>query len=138
VELQKEKQKIKKAAAPKKKCDPKVTAFRKNVIQNTVSAPINWPREMKLTAKLLEIVNDMDFWNHCKLSFPIPSLAWFLTPNGKAYVNKEYRVFKTALNLHTNDSQNHTHPIGESKIGEDFAPIANKKPKSLADFLKSS
>ena len=53
---------------------------------------IDWPREIKMAQKLTrEYSCDIDFWENLSKQFKIklPSLAYFLTENGKELLIKE-------------------------------------------------
>jgi hypothetical protein len=61
------------------------------------SSNILWPREMKMVKSLLKIFPNEDFWNSLKLNFKLNSLCWFLSDDGRKFLNKEYKKFN--LNL---------------------------------------
>lgn len=89
---------------------------------------INWPREIKIAQKLIKKFKDFKFWeNLCDLKSPPPSLAWFLKPEGKAFLLKEYEKFN--LNLNIKDIK-----LKSNKIGYDKKIC--QKPKSLIEFIR--
>jgi hypothetical protein len=61
------------------------------------SSNIVWPREMKMVKSLIKIFPNEDFWNTLELSFKLNSLCWFLSDDGRKFLNKEYKKFN--LNL---------------------------------------
>ena len=61
------------------------------------SSNVIWPREMKMVKLLFEIVNDEQFWNSLELKFKLNSLCWFLSDDGRKFLNKEYKKFKLEL-----------------------------------------
>jgi hypothetical protein len=61
------------------------------------SSNIIWPKEMKVVKTLFKIFPSKEFWNNLELSFKLNSLCWFLSDDGRNYLNKEYKKFN--LNL---------------------------------------
>jgi hypothetical protein len=61
------------------------------------SKNIIWPREMKMVKTLFGIFPNEDFWNALELNFKLNSLCWFLSDDGRKFLNKEYKKFN--LNL---------------------------------------
>lgn len=98
------------------------------IVKKFVKGNINWPREIKIAQKLVKKFNSFNFWDNLKeLGSPPPSLAWFLKPEGKAFLLKEYENFKLDLNRQEIK-------IEEYKIGEDKNIC--QKPKTLIQFIK--
>ncbi len=58
---------------------------------------ILWPREMKMVKSLLKIFPNTNFWNSLNLNFKLNSLCWFLSDDGRKFLNQEYKKFN--LNL---------------------------------------
>lgn len=58
---------------------------------------IIWPKEMKMVKSLLKIFPNEDFWNGLKLNFKLNSLCWFLSDDGRKFLNQEYKKFKLEL-----------------------------------------
>lgn len=58
---------------------------------------IIWPKEMKMVNCLLKIFPNKDFWDGLKLSFELNSLCWFLSDDGRNFLNKEYKRFNLSL-----------------------------------------
>lgn len=98
------------------------------IIKKYVKDNINWPREVKIAQKLIKKINSYKFWKNLQdLKSKPPSLAWFLKPEGKDFLYKEYGKFK--LVFETRDLQ-----VGYNKIGEDKKVC--QKPKTLLQFIK--
>ena len=57
------------------------------------SAHLIWPKEMKMVKTLFKIFPNEDFWKGLELNFKLNSLCWFLSDNGREFLNKEY-IFK--------------------------------------------
>ena len=95
---------------------------------------INYPREIKLSKQLLKKY-PFGFFNFLKPPFypvSIPSLAWFLTEDGKKYLTLHYFEYikdNTNLTLKAQEVK-----LEKEKVGKDIR-IENNKPKSLQDFL---
>ena len=85
-----------------------------------------WAREIKIAKKLFNSYPDVDFWNNVDLGFPLNSLAWLCSQEGKyALVIQRKRVdFKP--------KENETYPLSK-KIGKNKK--INKTKKTLMDFL---
>jgi hypothetical protein len=100
-------------------------------LQTGETGEVNWPREMKIMNKLVKgHSNDYKFWDHARTEFPIPSLAWFLTPNGKRYLSEKKKAFE--LNLTVKKSIEFD--PNKEKEGEDYKE-EKKKIFSLKEFL---
>jgi len=98
------------------------------IIKKYIKENINWPREIKIAQKLIKKFNIFKFWQNLQeLKSPPPSLAWFLKPEGKAFLLKEYEAFKLIL-----DTEQII--LKENKIGEDKKVC--KKPKTLLQFIR--
>jgi len=98
------------------------------IIKKYIKENINWPREVKIAQKLIKKFNIFKFWQNLQeLKSPPPSLAWFLKPEGKAFLLKEYEAFKLIL-----DTEQII--LKENKIGEDKKVC--KKPKTLLQFIR--
>ena len=61
------------------------------------SSGIIWPKEMKMVKTLFKIFPNEDFWNSLNLNFKLNSLCWFLSDDGRKFLNTEYKKFN--LNL---------------------------------------
>lgn len=98
------------------------------IVKKYIKGQINWPREIKIAQRLVKKFNNFDFWENLqKLGSPPPSLAWFLKPEGKAFLLKEYEMFNLKLN-------NNIIQLKENKIQEDKNIC--KKPKTLLEFIR--
>lgn len=94
---------------------------------------ISWAKEMKIMNSLAQKNNDPDFWFHARTDFPIPSLAWFLTSDGRKYLNEKYRAFNLVLNNVISNVK--PAELTQEKQGEDLSP-KERKPKTLMDFIR--
>lgn len=56
-------------------------------------ANIVWPREMKIINSLLKIFPNEGFWLSLELKFKLNSLCWFLSDDGRKFLNLEYKKF---------------------------------------------
>ena len=92
-----------------------------------------WAREMKIMLQLIEKCPDPDFWYHARPDFELPSLAWFLTDNGRKYLNEKYLRFTSDISTKREEVI-----LGEFKESENLSEKENPKPKikTLKDFLK--
>jgi len=98
------------------------------IVKKFIKGNINWAREIKIAQKLVKKFNNFDFWNNLKdLGSPPPSLAWFLKPEGKAFLLKEYELFNLDLNKNVIKLQN-------NKFDKDKNIC--KKPKTLLQFIR--
>jgi hypothetical protein len=52
---------------------------------------------MKIVKTLFKIFPDESFWDGLELSFKLNSLCWFLSDDGRKFLNQEYKKFN--LNL---------------------------------------
>lgn len=82
---------------------------------------------------LVQKNNNPDFWFHARTDFPIPSLAWFLTPEGRKYLNEKYRAFNLVLSSSIVNSPKIE--LKEEKQGDDIN-VSTRKPKTLMDFIR--
>jgi len=102
--------------------------FRKSLILKFVDPKTrNWPRDMKIAAKLLAEFPDSEFWEGYNPTRQFPSLASFLTPFGHSLLVKQWRIYKLEL------KPQKTHNLAEEKLGEDKEIKA--KPRSIFEFL---
>lgn len=110
--------------------------FRSEFIISCLQVPksqhknIAWAKEMKIMNELIKKCNNPEFWFHARTEFQIPSLAWFLTENGRKYLNDKYKKFNLDLK-----NQVEIYEISDKKYGEDEAHIP-KKIKTIMDFIK--
>lgn len=98
---------------------------------------VNWPREMKLMNKLCGIFSsEPDFWYHSRPTFFIPSLAWFLKPNGKKFLSKKKREFDLGDTIALKNAEEAYNNLNHHKVGEDFEQPKVKKIKTINEWLK--
>ncbi len=69
--------------------------FIKKFVKN--SQNLSWPKEMKMTKILFNIYPNEDFWNSLTLNFKLNSICWFLSDEGRSFLNKEYKKFNVEL-----------------------------------------
>jgi hypothetical protein len=91
---------------------------------------IAWAKEMKIMNDLVKKCNNPEFWIHARTDFQIPSLAWFLTENGRKYLNDKYKKFNLELK-----NQVQPYEISDKKQGQDQIQMP-KKIKTIMDFIK--
>jgi hypothetical protein len=58
---------------------------------------IIWPKELKIVNTLFKIFPNEGFWVSLELNFKLNSLCWFLSDNGRKFLNKEYKKFNLDL-----------------------------------------
>lgn len=56
-----------------------------------------WPKEMKMVNILFKIFPNEDFWLSLELKFKLNSLCWFLSDDGRKFLNAEYKKFNLEL-----------------------------------------
>ena len=95
---------------------------------------INWAKEMKIMNSLTQKNDNPNFWFHARTDFAIPSLAWFLTPDGRKYLNEKFRVFNLNL-IDISPASSVYIALKTEKQGED-STLERKKPKTLMDFIR--
>ena len=69
--------------------------FVKKFLKDTNS--IVWPKEMKMVKSLFKIFPNEDFWRGLTLNFQLNSLCWFLSDDGRKFLNQEYKKFNLTL-----------------------------------------
>jgi hypothetical protein len=95
---------------------------------------INWAKEMKIMNSLTQKNDNPNFWFHARTDFAIPSLAWFLTPDGRKYLNEKFRIFNLNL-IDISPASSGYIALKTEKQGED-STLERKKPKTLMDFIR--
>lgn len=94
------------------------------------SSNILWPREMKMVKSLLKIFPNEDFWNSLELNFKLNSLCWFLSDDGRKFLNKEYKKFNLNLPETKKFEIENNNVAFEAKTSYDI-----NKPLNLREFL---
>ena len=84
-------------------------------------------REMGFTKKLIDKYPLKAFWVALPLKFNAESLAWYIAPQGWAYLKIEHAKFCLDLLPPVR------HNVPDVKVGED--KIVSKKSTSIKDFL---
>ena len=85
-------------------------------------------REMGFTKKLIDKYPLKAFWAALPLKFNAESLAWYIAPQGWAYLKIEYAKFSLDL------APPVRHNVSDAKFGND--KTVSKKTTTLKDFLK--
>jgi hypothetical protein len=85
-------------------------------------------REIKFTKKLIEKYPLKAFWVALSPKFDADSLAWYIAPQGWAYLKIEYARFSLDL------APPIRHNVSNAKFGED--KVMSQKTTSIKDFLK--
>jgi hypothetical protein len=96
------------------------------IIKKYINQKIDWPREIKIAQKLIKTYKEYSFWNGLKPA-KLPSLAFFLTEDGKKFIAIE--KMKDDLEL----DKPIKFEVQEAKIGEDKKVC--QKPKNLLEFI---
>ena len=97
------------------------------IVKKYIQSNINWAREIKIAQKLIKTYKGYSFWNNLK-DLKLPSLAWFLTEDGKKFIAMEDKKLDLSFD------KKETTQLNENKIGEDKKVC--QKPKSLVEFIK--
>lgn len=98
------------------------------IIKKYIQFNINWPKEIKIAQKLLKEYGGYPFWNNLN-QIRLNSLAWFLTEDGKRFINLEIKKQKLKL------IENQKHSILKYKIGQDKNTC--QRPKTILQFIRS-
>ena len=95
------------------------------------SSSIIWPKEMKMVNMLFKIAPNDDFWRSLDLKFKLNSLCWFLSDDGRKFLNTEYKKFNFEPNKPEvyNIEQNNNIEF-KGKIGETV-----QAPMTVREFL---
>jgi len=93
---------------------------------------IPWAKEIKIMNSLVDKCSNPKFWFHARPEFQLPSLAWFLTRDGRRYLNEKYATFNLELKKEVKEEIK----LDEKKLGSD-EPLIPKKPKTIMDFIKN-
>lgn len=87
-------------------------------------APLVWPREMRMVNSLFKIFPNDSFWASLELKFQLNSLCWFLSDEGRKFLNLEYKKFKFEPNKSKVYDLENNNIDFNGKIGETVqAPI---------------
>jgi hypothetical protein len=90
---------------------------------------ISWGKEIKIAKQLLKLNPEVKFWKSLQTPTSIFSLSWFLTKEGKDFL----QVSKLKQNLSLPKASGRA--ILEDKIGADKE--IPKKPKTIFEFLNN-
>lgn len=94
-------------------------------------AAIVWPREMKIVKSLYEIFPNDEFWVSLDLKFKLNSLCWFLSDDGRKFLNTEYKKFKFEPEKPQSFELKNNNIEFNSKIGSTV-----QEPMTVREFLK--
>ena len=106
---------------------------KKNFIKKFVkeTSSIIWPREMKIVNSLIKIFPNEEFWNSLDLKFKLNSLCWFLSDDGRKFLNTEYKKFLFEPEKPASFELKNNNIAFEGKIGETV-----QAPMTVREFLK--
>jgi hypothetical protein len=113
--------------------------FKSDFILNCLKLPksrqkeINWAKEMKIMNTLTQRCSDPKFWLHSIPDFQIPSLAWFLTDNGRKFLNEKHKRFYSKIQTIEKIDKSIS-ILSDQSQGEDIIN-STSKIKTLKDFL---
>ena len=102
--------------------------FIKKFVKETSN--IFWPKEMKMVKTLFKIFPNEQFWQGLELTFKLNSLCWFLSDDGRKFLNQEYKKFNLNLpEIKKFEIENNSIAF-EDKKGYDLDKVLN-----LREFL---
>ena len=94
-------------------------------------ASLIWPREMKMVNSLFKIFPNDEFWNSLDLKFKLNSLCWFLSDDGRKFLNIEYKKFNFEPEKPKSFELTNNNIEFEGKIGETV-----QAPITVREFLQ--
>jgi len=95
------------------------------------SSLLVWPREMKMVNSLFKIFPNDNFWASLELKFKLNSLCWFLSDEGRKFLNLEYKKFNFEPEKPKTFDLTNNNIAFEGKIGETV-----QAPMTVREFLK--
>lgn len=98
------------------------------IIKKYIKQNINWPKEVKIAKSLIKEYKEYSFWNNLD-TLKLPSLAWFLTDDGKKFINTQIKIQLLQ------ETKRQSYSILDKKISEDKKTC--QKPKTIIQFIKS-
>lgn len=98
------------------------------IIKKYVKQNVNWPKEIKIAQSLIKQYKGYSFWNSLD-TLKLPSLAWFLTDEGKKFINIQIKIQLLK------ETKKISYDILEQKTSEDKKTC--QKPKTIIQFIKS-
>lgn len=107
--------------------------FLKRVLKETQG--ISWPKEMKLVNRLLAIFPNDVFWNSLQLKFKLNSTCWFLSDEGRKFLNTEYKKFNFDLQSPTKFEILDTADSAPSTTQESSQQNTQAGYKNIKNFL---
>lgn len=102
--------------------------FIKKFLKN--NKDIIWPKEMKMVKSLLNIFPNEEFWLNLETGFKLNSLCWFLSDDGRDFLNKEYKKFNLELPETKKFEIENNNLVFETKKSYDLDKVLN-----LREFL---
>ena len=97
------------------------------IVKKYIKQNINWAKEIKIAQILIKTNNTYKFWHNLK-DLKLPSLAWFLTPEGKNFIAIESTKNKLII------SKPIKYKLEINKVDEDKKVC--QKPKTLLEFIR--
>ena len=94
-------------------------------------ASLVWPREMKMVNSLFKIFPNDEFWRSLELKFKLNSLCWFLSDEGRKFLNVEYKKFNFEPEKPKTFELKNNNIAFQEKIGETI-----QAPMTVREFLK--
>jgi hypothetical protein len=94
-------------------------------------ASLVWSREMKMVNSLFKIFPNDEFWNSLELKFKLNSLCWFLSDDGRKFLNTEYKKFQFQPEKPEVFDLKKNNIAFQGKIGETV-----QAPMTVREFLK--
>jgi hypothetical protein len=98
------------------------------IVSKFISKNINWPREIKIAKKLIVNYPDFGYWRACN-TIDLPSLAFFLTHNGKNFLDQQ--KLRQSLKVESPE----VFSLEKDKIGNDIIIVSSLK-RTILDYLK--
>jgi hypothetical protein len=93
-------------------------------------ASVVWPREMRMVNSLFKIFPNDNFWASLELKFKLNSLCWFLSDDGRKFLNLEYKKFNFEPDKPKSFDLLNNNIAFEPKIGETV-----QAPMTVREFL---
>jgi hypothetical protein len=103
-------------------------SFVSKFVKDTKS--LVWPREMKIVNTLYKTFPNDSFWESLELKFKLNSLCWFLSDEGRKFLNSEYKKFKFEPEKPETFELKNNNIAFEGKIGETI-----QAPMTVREFL---
>ena len=119
--------------AKKPPVDPEVKRrirLAKFIVEKYVTKhEINWPRDVKMANKMVELYPEDQFWESLPVKFQSPTLACLMMPKAQEYLRRTWMEFKLVIPTPT------VYDYKEPKQGDDYIAPQTLRV-SLIDFSK--